>query len=247
MGTLDRQIVVKSPITTPVVLLALLIGLQAGQVAAQPADSFPSVPLNVRTVRAQEQAENLFEHGDFQRAFLIYRHELAPIGDKYSQYMVGYMLLTGSGVREDRVAAAAWYRLAAERGTPEFIVVRDQLLSSLSSKQIAASDRVFLQLRREIGDLPLIMRAVRADYDILLTRTGSRLAPDSSPVTVIDVRGPRLFTSGNEFYGRIEKRMQARLDYIAAKAGITDLDLFVGNLNLPDLEARVAKALETLD
>lgn len=225
----------------------MLIGLQAGKVSAQPADSFPSVPLNVRTVRAQEQAENLFERGEFNRAFLIYRQELAPIGDKYSQYMVGYMLLTGSGVREDRVAAAAWYRLAAERGTPEFVVVRDQLLSSLSSEQIAASDRVFLQLRKEIGDLSLIMRAVRADYDALHARTGSRLAPDSSPVTVIDVRGPRMYLSGNEYYGRIEKRMQARLDYITAKAGITDVQLDVGNVNLPELEARVREALETLD
>jgi len=244
---LDRQSVVKSATIVTGVVLALLIGLQAGQAAAQSSDSFPSVPLNVRTVRAQEQAENLFEQGEFKRAFQIYRQELAPIGDKYSQYMVGYMLLTGSGVREDRVAAAAWYRLAAERGTREFVVVRDQLLSSLSSEQIAASDRVFLQLRKEIGDLSLIMRAVRADYDILHARTGSRLAPDSSPVTVIDVRGRRMFTSANEYYGRIEKRMQARLDYIAAKAGITDVELEVGNINLAELEARVREALETPD
>ena len=98
------------------IFLALLACLQPFVAAAQDPGSFPSVPITSKTLQVQQQAEEVFERTDYKRAFFIYRNELAPIGDKYGQYMVGYMYLTGKGVEEDIVAASAWYRLAAERG-----------------------------------------------------------------------------------------------------------------------------------
>ena len=101
-------------------LLALLVLVWPGIVAAQSTSPIPSVPLSAKTISVQNKAEQLFEERNYDRAFFIYRNELAPIGDKYSQYMVGFMYLTGKGVEPSRVMATAWYRLAAERGTKEF-------------------------------------------------------------------------------------------------------------------------------
>ncbi len=53
----------------------------------------------------QRKVDQLFERGDYERAYFIYRNELAPAGDKYAQYMVGFMHLTGMGIDEDPVAA----------------------------------------------------------------------------------------------------------------------------------------------
>jgi len=64
-----------------------------------------------RTLALQNKVDRLYDRGEFKRAYFIYRNELVPLGDKYAQYMVGYMLLTGTGVDEDPVSASAWYRL----------------------------------------------------------------------------------------------------------------------------------------
>ena len=88
--------------------LALLV---IPSLAAEQTDGgFPNVPTSMETLRVQQKAEALFERGNYERAYFIYRNELAPIGDKYAQYMLGYMHLTGKGATEDRVAATAWYR-----------------------------------------------------------------------------------------------------------------------------------------
>ena len=106
-------------------------------------------PVDARTLRVQEKAEELFERGDYGRAHFIYRNELAPIGDKYAQYMLGFMSLTGLGVREDPIVASAWYRLAAERDSPEFIAVRDELFRRLDEIDMERSDALYLRLRQE--------------------------------------------------------------------------------------------------
>ncbi len=135
------------------VFLTSLVCLYPWAVSAQETSTFPGVPINAKTLRVQEQAEKVYERTQYERAFFIYRNELAPIGDKYGQYMVGYMCLAGKGVPEDRVAASAWYRLAAERGTNEFVRARDGLVKALDAEQKARSDRLFIELRKEYGDL----------------------------------------------------------------------------------------------
>jgi hypothetical protein len=204
------------------------------------------MPIDAGTLRVQAQAEEVYERTDYERAFFIYRNELVPIGDKYAQYTVGFMYLTGKGVAEDRIVASAWYRLAAERGTKQFVQVRDQLMRSLDDAQRAESDRQFIELRKEYGDLVLLARAVRKDYDELRNRTGSRLSADGSSVTVLEL-DTNATRSGTEYYGRIERRMKARLAYIAKHTEIDIIDLDADSVDMEEVERQVAAHLSTLD
>jgi hypothetical protein len=233
----------------PSAILAISACLFAPLAAAQTASSFPEMPVDSKTLRVQNQAEEVYERTDYKRAFFIYRNELVPIGDKYGQYMVGFMYLTGKGVEEDRIAASAWYRLAAERGTRQFVGVRDQVMAKLDATELAESDRQFIELRKQYGDLALLTRAIREDYEELRTRTGSKVGADSSPVAVLDMNTTGVARSGSEYYGRIERRMKARLDYIAKRAeiGIIDLDVDdVENVDIDALERQVSVHLGQL-
>jgi hypothetical protein len=205
------------------------------------------MPVDARTLRVQNQAEEVYERTDYDRAFFIYRNELAPIGDKYGQYMVGFMYLTGKGVDEDRVVASAWYRLAAERGAEEFTRVRDQVMKTLDSTQRAESDRQYVELRQKYGDLVLLTNAIRKDYEELRSSTGSRLGATSSPVTVVEMRATESTTSGSEYYGRIERRMKARLAYVAKHTDIEIIDLNADNVDVDAIEREVAAFLSDLD
>ena len=128
----------------------------------------------------------MFERGDYKRAHFIYRNELSPIGDKYAQYMVGFMTLTGLGVREDPVLASAWYRVAAERKTAPFIAVRDDLNRRLDAIEMERSDVLYLRLRREFSDIVVRMREVREDFELLHGgQTGSRTSRSGSPVIIV--------------------------------------------------------------
>ena len=71
--------------------------------------------MNKRTLSTQERVEKMYEAGEYNRALLIYEKDLAPLGDKYAQYMVGYMHLNAKGIPQDKVTALAWYRSAASR------------------------------------------------------------------------------------------------------------------------------------
>jgi hypothetical protein len=227
------------------IFLALLTCLQPIIAAAQESSSFPSVPLSPKTMQVQNQAEKVYLRTDYERAFFIYRNELAPIGDKYGQYMVGFMYLTGKGVPEDRVAASAWYRLAAERGIKEFVETSDQLMKSLDEEQTARSDQLFIELRKQYGDLALLMNAVKEDYETLRSRTGSRLSGDSSSLTIVNPNSSGSVRSGAEFYGQIEKRMKDRLEFIAAHTRVEIVD--INSANLARVEASVNEHLEELN
>ena len=201
------------------------------------------MPVDAKTLRVQSQAEEVYERTDYKRAFFIYRNELAPIGDKYGQYMVGFMYLTGKGIAEDRVSASAWYRLAAERRTKEFVRVRDQVMGTLSDAQRAESDLQYIELRKQYGDLVLLAKAIREDYEDLKSRTGSRLSAVTSPVSVIDMNSSGAARSGSDYYGRIERRMKARLAYIAKHAEIGIIDLDSDNIDIDTIERQVAAQL----
>ena len=228
-------------------MLAVIACLFASLAAAQSTSYFPDMPIDARTLRVQSQAEEVYERTDYERAFFIYRNELVPIGDKYGQYMVGFMYLTGKGVAEDRVTASAWYRLAAERHTKEFVRARDQLLATLDDVQRAESDRQYIELRKQYGDLVLLARAIREDYDELKSRTGSRLSADSSPVSVVDLNSSGVARSGSEYYSRIERRMKARLEYIVKHTEIGIIDLDVENIDIDLIERQVAAHLSQID
>ena len=93
-------------ILIPLVVLAL----QPVLVVAEAAGDSPVVDASI--LRLQDKAEDLYRRGHWERAYFIYVNELAAAGDKYAQYMAGYMHLHGHGVEHDDVKASAWFRLA---------------------------------------------------------------------------------------------------------------------------------------
>lgn len=231
----------------PSVWLALSACLFASLAGAQSTNSFPEIHVDAKTLRVQKQAEEVYERTDYDRAFFIYRNELVPIGDKYAQYNVGFMYLTGKGVEEDRIAASAWYRLAAERGTKEFVHARDQLMRTLSDAQRAESDALFVKLRREYSDLVLLAKAIRADYEAMRSSTGSRLGGGGSAGTVLQLNSGGTTMSSADYYGRIERRIKARLAYIAEHTQINIIDLNVESFDLEDLEDEIDDYVGRLD
>ena len=229
-------------------MLAVTACLFASLAAAQSTSSFPNMPVDAKTLRVQSQAEEVYLRTDYKRAFFIYRNELAPIGDKYGQYMVGFMYLTGKGIAEDRVTASAWYRLAAERRTKEFVRVRDQIMATLSDVQRAESDLQYIELRKQYGDLMLLAKAIREDYEELRSpRTGSRLSGVSSPAFVVGINSSGAARSGSDYYGRIERRMKARIEYIVKHTEIGIIDLDSNNIDVDTIERQVAAHLSQID
>lgn len=227
--------------------LLVLLGLHWSLAGAQNSGS-PGVPADFDTLQVHIQAEEIYKRAEYERAFFIYRNELAPIGDKYGQYMVGYMYLRGKGVTEDPVLASAWYRLAAERDTPEFVSARDQLMAALMPGDTARSDQLFIELRKEFGDLALLVRGIRNDYEALRDHRRSRLSfDDALPATANrPSRGPGT-RSTEEYYEQVERRIQTRLKYIESR---TDIAVTKGNIEPSDLRAieqQVNEHLEKLD
>ena len=198
-------------------------------------------------VRIQSKAESLYLQGHWQRAHFIFELELAPIGDKYAQYMVGYMYLNGQGVSRDPVMASAWYRLAAERDVPEFAAVRDQLLESLGPDELAQSDKRFVELRKEYSDLVVTLDIVRKERRLRRAETtGSRLGGGASPVTVIMPRNGMAMTR-EEFLSRGDEKMELWLNYITRELGIDSLSANLTDKEFEGLATRVDEYLEIID
>jgi TPR repeat protein len=207
---------------------------------------FPGASADQRTLQAQTMVEELYVAREFERSLIIYKKELAPIGDKYAQYMVGFMYYRGHGVEVDRPAALAWYRLAAERGDPAIIDARDALFGAMSQEEIVESNRIFVMLWRELSDSQLILDLVRKDLDILKARTGSRIpGSNTNPITIVSVRTGD--TDSEAFYGRVRKRMETRLDYLDSNVEIVDIALNDDMAVKKSLEQEIRDEMAALD
>ena len=199
------------------------------------------------TLRLQAKADNLYRKGHWERAHFIYVNELAAKGDKYSQYMAGYMCMHGKGVERDKIRASAWYRLAAERDGPEFVAIRDQTLETMSEEEMLESDAIFLDLRQRYSDLVLMLDDIEEEREAMSeTPTGSRLSGSSSAITVIDpATGDTI--ARNEYLRRLEKRMQVKLDYLAEKLGGEPLEPDMSNGEFAELRDRVGEYLQAVN
>jgi hypothetical protein len=227
------------------VFVAVAFCLTAPGAFAAGAGPFPGSAVDSKTMRIQERVEELFEQGEYQRAHFIYRNELVPIGDKYAQYMVGYMYLTGTGVDEDPMLASAWYRLAAERSYKEFINERDQILRAFSEVDLIRSDNLYLQLRRQYSDVVLLLALIEADMDSMKARTGSRLSGGGGSVTIVDARSGSSI-SGARFFGQIRRRTTARLKFMAQQLGRPDLNTDPDDVDVKELEQLVRDFTDTI-
>jgi hypothetical protein len=228
------------------ILWLALIALMATSVQAQRSSGLSAEFHDSRTLKVQHKVDELYERGEFDRAYFIYRNELVPIGDKYAQYMVGYMHLMGMGTDEDTIAASAWYRLAAERGAPEFVAVRDQLLYDFDDDEQRRSNAYYLQLRREFSDLVILLASIKRDLREIGLRTGSRLAGESSPIIVVDLRSQSRTGLGTEFYGRIRRRVEARLNILSEMGDFPDLETDPTKVNIDQVERMVNERIESI-
>lgn len=225
---------------------SLLLVILSGAALAQWAE-FPTGDLDSRTVRTQSKVETLYERGDYKRAHFIYSSELSRQGDKYAQYMTGYMYMMGQGVEEDRVRASAWYRIAAERRAPEFMAVRDQVLRTLTDDQRARSDELYVELRKEYSDLVIIMQLMVEDLQSMkVARTGSRLPGNSSAVVIIDPN-TGMPVSADHLRYRGLRTAQTRLDFVTARLDIDPIKADQVDQHLDSLWERVRDYLSVVD
>ena len=227
------------------IIAAVAFCLTAPAAYAQSAGPFPGSAVDSKTMRIQERVEELYEQGEHSRAYFIYRNELVPIGDKYAQYMIGYMYLTGTAVEEDPVLASAWYRLAAERSYKEFENERDHILSLFSDVDLIRSDSLYLQLRREYSDVVLLLDVVRDDLDVLANQTGSRLSARGSPVMIVDARSGGSM-SADQYFGQVSKRIELRLKFIAKQLNMPDLNTDPDKVDIDKLEIIVSDFVGTI-
>jgi hypothetical protein len=205
-----------------------LSALIIGSMAAVADENFPGHEPDRRILKTQEKVDSLFEKGDYERAMFIYRHELAPLGDKYAQYMIGFMYLTGKGVPQDAVQASAWYRLAAERGEDVFASARDELLMMFDQNSRPYSDSAYRELRLELSDVALLSGMIGADLEILRRSTQTRADRMGSSEELVGRR--------TRDYELVVERLQKRLDYL--------IDLSFSDDFEPDIEQ---KGIELLD
>ncbi len=226
-------------------LAVALLAVSFAAVAQKSSELSADLP-DGRTMAVQAKVEELFQAGDFRRAYFIYRNELAPLGDKYAQYMVGYMMLNGLGVAEDPVDASAWYRLAAERDTPEFIAVSNSLLGQLDEKQRQRSDAEYYRLRSRYSDIAVLLTSIKRNLNELNSRSGSRLRSDSSTMTVFETGAGRI-RSGSDYYGFIHGQLEKRLLLLKEMEGFEDIDTDPTRLDIDELERMAQVRIESID
>jgi hypothetical protein len=222
--------------------LSVLVCLSATSFAQRFSELSADFP-DGRTMAVQAKVEKLFDAGEFERAFFIYRNELSPLGDKYAQYMVGFMYHTGLGVDHDPVGAAAWYQLAAERDTREFVVVRDRYWHVIDEDAAAEARAQYRELRLKYSDLAVLMSSIKRNVKELEGRTGSRVRGQSSPVTIIESRSSR-FSPGTDYYGSIREELEARVMLLKEIGDFQDLEADADRINVHDLERRVLELIE---
>jgi TPR repeat protein len=201
---------------------------------------------DARTLAVQAKVEQLFQAEEFRRAYFIYRNELAPIGDKYAQYMVGYMSLNGLGVSEDPVSASAWYRLAAERETPEFVAVSNHLLRQLDEDQVQQSNAEYFRLRSKYSDVAVVLASIKRNLSELEGRTGSRIRSDSSPITIVEPDAGRAQSADN-YYGSIYRQLEERLLLLKEMDGFHDIDTDPARFDIRELERRAQVRIESIN
>lgn len=186
--------------------------------AQAPADQleFPGMDPDKGIIRAAKKAESAYKKRDFDEAMWYYRTRLAPAGDKFAQYMIGYMHAAGEGVPKDPVSAAAWFLVAAERGHESLVEVSQNTMRALSATQRRAAREKADELRAEVGDRAILERLVYLDETSLREQTGSRSGACAQSARVemtIDGRAGQS-VSMQRFCEVLNGRIEARRAYI---------------------------------
>lgn len=186
---------------------------------------YPAEPDSAYVARLKRDADRAFERGNYERAFRLFRYGLAWRGDKYAQYMVGYMIFNGRGQRADRARGTAWLQLAAQRGDDaQLNAVYADALERLDDDQKRRSADVHERLVSDFGDRKVLRRLIRADRSALRSITGSRTgASDMLPLTIQLPNGQTV--PGSVYYGAIKERIQRYEDYLGGKVTLGSFEV----------------------
>lgn len=232
--------------TTRLALIAAVLAASFCVAAeVQTYKAFPGEAMNRRTLDTQQRVERLYAAGNYERSLFIYEHELAPLGDKYAQYMVGFMNLNGHGTPPSKIRALAWYRIAAERGEPVLLIARDELSTAMTPDEVTTSNSIFLELWQSIGDTKLIMNLIRRDLNILSSRTGSRIAQSVSSSPALIYRPTGQLVPPN-YYRDVRVQLEARLNYLETRVEVLDVNAGLQDEALQLLEEQVRAELAAL-
>jgi hypothetical protein len=210
-------------------LVTVLLAMVVTSVQAQNSSKVSPAKADPRTVKIQRKVDQLFERGSYERAYLIYRNDLAPLGDKYAQYMVGFMNLTGKGTEKDRIAASAWLRLAAERDTPEFVQVRDLVLRDMQPAELEQSKLMYKRFRHEFSDLAILLATIKTDHEELRRNRGSVLNQSAQRIA---------------YYNLVHAQMEERLVTLSKLGDFPGLETDPGSVNMEDVESMVHARLD---
>ncbi len=129
--------------------------------------------------------------GDAVRNFRI----AARYADKYSQHRLSMLYWHGVGVDADRVEAYIWADLAAERGYPQFLAVREKMWGELTPQQQAEVPQRGLAFFKEYADSAAKPRFERALAQGKRQMTGSRTGFDAGLIISSIGGGNQLFGS----------------------------------------------------
>lgn len=223
-------------LTGSLLVSCIWLGLSA---PASGSERFPGYEPDRKALDTQQKVDQLFDRGAYERAILIYRDELAPLGDKYAQYMVGYMYLTGKGVPEDPVAALAWYRLAAERGHDSFVAVYDQLSGALSTEQRGSAHDTYVELAGSLGDAAIVKRLVEKDLGLLRRSSG--------PAVSLSLQAGAAQRLDNRSVRQIRTRLKSRMRFLENLAATSRSDDAAFREQIAELGAEVATRIEQIE
>jgi len=121
------------------------------------------------------QGLEAYRDGDEANALRHFRIA-ARYADKPSQALVAQMYWDGIGMPQDRALAYAWMDLAAERGSPRLLVLREQYWESLDESEradaLARGQLVYAQYGDEVAQRRLEFALRRTKNRIAGSRTG---------------------------------------------------------------------------
>ena len=124
-------------------------------------------------------------------------------------------------------------------------MVRDEVLDTFDAEQRDASDRRLLQLRKQYGDVALLLEQIRIDLKNLETAPGPSAKVGSTPSVIIDRRTGLLFTA--DYYNKIRERLRSRLSMLARLTRIENFPTNPDELEFGDIEPQVSDWLEKLE
>lgn len=156
-------------------------------------DAHPDMKYRKSGWEAYERQDYLAARGEFVKS--------ARYGDKASQAMLAEMSWKGQGGPTDRAMAYIWADLAAERGYPHFLALREQYWKALDTEERSAVANRGLALLQEYGDAVTTDRlSHHLRKHVQRIQFSSMTAAPPKEVNVIDYHGNPVRIDGNKFY-----------------------------------------------